>query len=102
MARGQYQLSIPGAQQSMAFIKEVHGDNSVELVPAYLLLAEANLGLRRPRPIAQLRRRRPFLAPRPSAGASRTMEPLPCSSSPVTNVAAVTARCAREKPLPTT
>jgi tetratricopeptide (TPR) repeat protein len=47
LARGQYQLSIPGAQQSMAFIKEVHGDNSVELVPAYLLLAEANLGLRR-------------------------------------------------------
>jgi hypothetical protein len=47
LARGQYQLSIPGAQQSMAFIKDVHGDQSVELVPAYLLLAEANLGLRR-------------------------------------------------------
>lgn len=47
LARGQYQLSIPGAQQSMTFIKDVHGDQSVELVPAYLLLAEANLGLRR-------------------------------------------------------
>jgi tetratricopeptide (TPR) repeat protein len=47
LARGQYQLSIPGALQSMAFIKDVHGDQSVELVPAYLLLAEANLGLRR-------------------------------------------------------
>ena len=47
LARGQFQLSIPGALQSMAFIKEVHGNNSVELVPAYLLLAEANLGLRR-------------------------------------------------------
>jgi tetratricopeptide (TPR) repeat protein len=47
LARGQFQLSIPGALQSMAFIKDVHGDASVELVPAYLLLAEANLGLRR-------------------------------------------------------
>ena len=28
--------SIPGAQQCMNFIKEVHGENSVELVPAYL------------------------------------------------------------------
>ena len=34
LARGQYQLSIPGALQSMAFIKDVHGNNSVELVPA--------------------------------------------------------------------
>ena len=47
LARGQFQLSIPGALQSMSFIKDVHGDQSVELVPAYLLLAEANLGLRR-------------------------------------------------------
>ncbi len=47
LARGQYALSIPGALQSMKLTKDVHGEDSIELVPTYLLLAEANLGLKR-------------------------------------------------------
>ena len=47
LARGQFALSIPGALQAMKLTKDVHGDNSIELVPTYLLLAEANLGLKR-------------------------------------------------------
>ena len=40
-------LSIPGAIQSLKFAKEVFGENSIDVVPSYLLLAEANLGLKR-------------------------------------------------------
>ena len=47
LARGQFSLSIPGALQAMKLAKDVHGENSIELVPTYLLLAEANLGLKR-------------------------------------------------------
>ena len=47
LARGQFALSIPGALQSMNLTKDVHGEDSIEIVPTYLLLAEANLGLKR-------------------------------------------------------
>lgn len=38
---------IPGAVQSLRFSTQVFGDGAIEIVHAYLLLAEANLGLRR-------------------------------------------------------
>jgi hypothetical protein len=44
---GQYELAIPGALQSLRFSMEVYGSGRIELVPAYLLLAESNLGLKR-------------------------------------------------------
>lgn len=47
LVQGQYELAIPGALQSLRFSMEVYGAGRIELVPAYLLLAEANLGLRR-------------------------------------------------------
>ena len=31
----------------MNLTKDVHGEDSIEIVPTYLLLAEANLGLKR-------------------------------------------------------
>jgi len=45
LVSGQYSLAIPGAIQSLKFLKEIFGEGSVESVPPYLLLAEANLGL---------------------------------------------------------
>jgi len=36
---------IPGALQALRFSLDVHGEGAVEIVPAYLLLAEANLGM---------------------------------------------------------
>ena len=47
LARGEFALSIPGALQSMKLTQDVHGNDSIEIVPTYLLLAEANLGLKR-------------------------------------------------------
>lgn len=47
LVRQQYELVIPGAVQCLRFSMEVYGDGHMELVPAYLLLAEANLGLSR-------------------------------------------------------
>ena len=42
-----HELAIPGAVQAISFLKDLHGDGSMELVPPYLQLAEANLGLGR-------------------------------------------------------
>lgn len=47
LVMGQYELAIPGALQSLRFSMEVYGSGRIELVPAYLLLAESNLGLKR-------------------------------------------------------
>lgn len=38
---------IPGALQCLKFSKQVYGEGSIDIVPAYLLLADANLGLGR-------------------------------------------------------
>jgi hypothetical protein len=40
-------MEITGALQSLRFSMEVYGAGRIELVPAYLLLAESNLGLKR-------------------------------------------------------
>ncbi|XP_038602944.1 zinc finger MYND domain-containing protein 12 isoform X2 [Tachyglossus aculeatus] len=42
-----YEESLPAALHSLRFSINVYGLNSIELVPAYLLLAEANIGLSR-------------------------------------------------------
>jgi len=47
LVQGKYELAVPGALQSLKFAIEVYGSEATELVPSYLLLAEANLGLRR-------------------------------------------------------
>ncbi len=44
LVKGQYEFAIPGALQSLRFSIDVYGQGRIELVPAYLLLAEANLG----------------------------------------------------------
>ncbi|KAM5266639.1 zinc finger MYND domain-containing protein 12 isoform 2-T2 [Hipposideros larvatus] len=44
---GKHEEAVPAALHSLRFRKNVHGLSSVELVPAYLLLAEASLGLGR-------------------------------------------------------
>eukprot|EP00397_Hematodinium_sp_SG-2012_P043557 GEMP01048442.1.p1 GENE.GEMP01048442.1~~GEMP01048442.1.p1 ORF type:complete len:357 (+),score=77.06 GEMP01048442.1:121-1191(+) len=47
LVQGKYELAVPGALQSLKFAIELYGNEAAELVPSYLLLAEANLGLRR-------------------------------------------------------
>lgn len=43
----EFELAIPGALQALRISIEVYGSGHIELVPCYLLLAEANLGLDR-------------------------------------------------------
>lgn len=45
LVQGDNDLAVPGALQSLKFAIEIYGNESTELVPSYLLLAEANLGL---------------------------------------------------------
>lgn len=47
LVHGDFELSIPGAVQALRFSLDVYGAGKIELVPCYLLLAEANLGLGR-------------------------------------------------------
>jgi len=47
LVQGKYELAVPGALQALKFAIEIYGNEATELVAAYLLLAEANLGLRR-------------------------------------------------------
>jgi len=47
LASGRHELAIPGATQAITFLRDLTGDDAMELVPPYLLLAEANLGLGR-------------------------------------------------------
>lgn len=47
LSAGRHELAIPGAIQAITFLKDIHGDGAMEMVPPYLLLAEANLGLGR-------------------------------------------------------
>ncbi|KAM6217006.1 zinc finger MYND domain-containing protein 12 [Rhynchocyon petersi] len=42
---GKHEKAVPAALHSLRFRMNVHGLSSVELVPAYLLLSEASLGL---------------------------------------------------------
>ncbi|XP_041508736.1 zinc finger MYND domain-containing protein 12 [Microtus oregoni] len=44
---GRHEDAVPAALHSLRFRMNMHGHSSVELVPAYLLLAEASLGLGR-------------------------------------------------------
>lgn len=45
--RADFHLAIPAAVYALQFLTEVYGEGKIELVPAHLLLAEANLGARR-------------------------------------------------------
>ena len=45
VVKGQFELAIPAAQYALRFGTSLYGEGSVELVPSYLLIAEANLGL---------------------------------------------------------
>ncbi|CAM9457164.1 unnamed protein product, partial [Ascophyllum nodosum] len=45
LVKGRYDLAVPGAIQALTFSKEVFGQGSIEMVPPYLILSEANLGL---------------------------------------------------------
>ncbi|CEL93868.1 unnamed protein product [Vitrella brassicaformis CCMP3155] len=47
LVQGNYQLAVPGALHSLKLAIATYGSEALELVPSYLLLAEANLGLRR-------------------------------------------------------
>ncbi len=40
-----FDLAIPAALEALRFSHQLYGEKNIELVPAYLLLAEANLGL---------------------------------------------------------
>ncbi|KAJ3357707.1 Zinc finger MYND domain-containing protein 12 [Entophlyctis luteolus] len=42
----QYDLAIPAALQALRFSMDVYGQDSTELVPSYLLLGEASIGLK--------------------------------------------------------
>ncbi|KAI8924410.1 hypothetical protein BC831DRAFT_465792 [Entophlyctis helioformis] len=43
---GQYDLAIPAALQALRFSMDVAGPSSIDLVPSYLLLGEASIGLK--------------------------------------------------------
>ncbi|KAJ3247218.1 Zinc finger MYND domain-containing protein 12, partial [Chytriomyces hyalinus] len=43
---GHYNLAIPAALQALRFSMDVYGQDSIELVPSYLLLGEASIGLK--------------------------------------------------------
>ncbi|KAJ7306567.1 hypothetical protein JRQ81_009931 [Phrynocephalus forsythii] len=45
LLEGKHESAIPAALHSLKFSISVHGSDSVELVPAFLILAEASLGL---------------------------------------------------------
>ncbi len=47
LVQGQFELAVPGALQSLRFSMEVYGPGRIELVSAYVLLAEANLGMQK-------------------------------------------------------
>ncbi|KAJ1448005.1 hypothetical protein M885DRAFT_540677 [Pelagophyceae sp. CCMP2097] len=47
LVSGRFDLALPGAIQALSLLKELEGEASVEMVPPYLQLAEANLGLGR-------------------------------------------------------
>ncbi|XP_068195440.1 zinc finger MYND domain-containing protein 12 [Antennarius striatus] len=46
LSEGKYQESLPAAEFCLRSSLDVHGSSCVQIVPAYLLLAEANIGLR--------------------------------------------------------
>ncbi|XP_076019488.1 zinc finger MYND domain-containing protein 12 [Genypterus blacodes] len=45
MAAGKHGEALPAAQSCLRCAVDIHGPSTVQLVPAYLLLAEANMGL---------------------------------------------------------
>jgi len=45
LVKGNFELAVPAAIYALRFTTSIYGEGRVELVPAYLLLAEANLGL---------------------------------------------------------
>ncbi|XP_033642207.1 zinc finger MYND domain-containing protein 12-like [Asterias rubens] len=42
---GKHEQAVPAAMQSLRFSIDIHGLDSIELVPSYLILAEASIGL---------------------------------------------------------
>ena len=45
IVHSRFELAIPAAMYALRFGTSIYGEGNVELVPAFLLLAEANLGL---------------------------------------------------------
>ena len=45
VVQGRYEHAIPAASYALRFGTSIYGEGRVELVPALLMLAEANLGL---------------------------------------------------------
>ncbi|KAL3904361.1 MAG: hypothetical protein SGPRY_011313 [Prymnesium sp.] len=45
LVKGNFKLAIPAASYALRFTTSIYGEGRVELVPSYLLLAEANLGV---------------------------------------------------------
>lgn len=41
---GRHEQAVPAAMQSLRFAIDVHGLDSIELVPSYLILGEASIG----------------------------------------------------------
>uniref|UniRef100_A0A3P8TAN0 Zinc finger, MYND-type containing 12 n=1 Tax=Amphiprion percula TaxID=161767 RepID=A0A3P8TAN0_AMPPE len=54
LSEGKHQEALPAAQFCLRCSIDVHGPNTVQLVPAYLLLAEANIGLGNVSRVAEL------------------------------------------------
>lgn len=42
---GKYEQAVPAAMQALRFAIDIYGRGSIELVPAYLILAESSIGL---------------------------------------------------------
>lgn len=44
LSEGKHQEALPAAQFCLRCSIDVHGPSTIQMVPAYLLLAEANMG----------------------------------------------------------
>lgn len=52
MAAGKHGEALPAAQSCLRCAVDIYGPSTVQLVPAYLLLAEANMGRERKNSVA--------------------------------------------------
>ncbi|XP_060912965.1 zinc finger MYND domain-containing protein 12 [Labrus mixtus] len=54
LSEGKHKEALPAAQFCLCCSKDIHGPSTVQLVPAYLLLADANMGMGNLKLVAEL------------------------------------------------
>ncbi|XP_068453980.1 zinc finger MYND domain-containing protein 12 [Clinocottus analis] len=54
LSEGKHEEALPAAQLCLRYSKDIYGPSAVQMIPAYLLLAEANMGLSNFSQVAEL------------------------------------------------